>query len=140
MAEYIRAVFLAWPAVETEPCTKAACAVLWAQYMIETAGKSCFGFNLANAKRVPGDGHDYHMLKGVEGLSASEAGRLVAAGQATTTRRRPTRGQWRPALRWSSSRLTRRLTSGRSRLDVAMLEHLALLRRRFSRVARRARR
>lgn len=135
MAEYIRAVFLAWPAVETEPCTKAACAVLWAQYMIETGGKSCFGFNLANAKRVPGDGHDYHMLKGVwEGLSASEAGRLVAAGQATydTSEAHKRAVAPRVAVVFEPPHPATHFRAFPS-LDVAMLEHLALLRRRFSR-------
>ena len=58
-------------------------AIFWSQYRCETGGKHCYGFNYSNIKHVAGDGFNWHALKGVwEGVSAAEAVRLVATGQA----------------------------------------------------------
>lgn len=57
-------------------------AVLYAQYMCETGGRHCYGFNLGNVRPLAGE--PYHALKGVwEGVSAAYAAQLVAAGRAT---------------------------------------------------------
>ena len=135
LAEYVGAVVRAWPSVETEPCSAAACAVLWAQYMTETGGKACWNFSLGNAKRVPGDGHDYHMLRGVwEGLPAAEAARLVASGQARYDDNEAHKRAVAPrtAIVFEPPHPATHFRAFAS-LDEAMLEHLALLRRRFSR-------
>lgn len=58
-------------------------AILWAQYVCETGGRFAFNWNFANHKHFDGDGFDWHALKGVwEGVSAVEAARLVANGEA----------------------------------------------------------
>ena len=85
LPEYIRAVIRAWSEVSDEPCRHEAVAVLWAQYIIETGGKHCYGWNLGNVKHVDGDGFDYHCLKGVwEGLSQAQAARVIASGEAVS--------------------------------------------------------
>lgn len=62
---------------------KEAVAVLYAQYMMETGGLNCYGWNIGNVKHVTGDGYDYQCLHGVwEGVSQAEADQLVASGQA----------------------------------------------------------
>jgi hypothetical protein len=84
LSDYARAAVRAWSAVSDIPPTKAAVAVLWAQYMAETGGRACWNWNIGNVKKADGDGFDYMMLRGVwEGVSAAEADRLVASGQAT---------------------------------------------------------
>lgn len=84
MREYIRAVIRAWKHADPGPCTKGSCAVLYAQYMIETGGAACWNWNVGNVKHVKGDGYDYHELRGVwEGVSPVTAGNLIAAGLAT---------------------------------------------------------
>lgn len=61
MTQYAHALLLQW-----EDCTKAAAAVLWAQFALETgAGAYCWCWNLGNVKHVKGDGFDYMALKGV---------------------------------------------------------------------------
>lgn len=83
LSDYARAAVRAWPAVSDLPPTKAAIAVLWAQYMAETGGRACWNWNIGNVKKADGDGFDYMMLRGVwEGVSQAEADRLVASGQA----------------------------------------------------------
>ena len=133
--EYVRAVVRAWPSVESEPCSAGACAVLFAQYWIETGGKACWSWNLGNQKRVPGDGHDYHMLRGVwEGLPAAEAARLVANGEARYDDNEAHKRAVAPrvAVVFEPPHPATHFRAFAS-LDEAMLEHLALLRRRFSR-------
>lgn len=82
-AEYARAVVLAWPRILGGAATKAAAGVLWAQYMIETGGAACWGWNIGNVKKRIGDGHNYQALKGVwEGSSPADAARKIAEGKA----------------------------------------------------------
>lgn len=82
---FAKAVLAAWQATgEEAPPSKAAVALLYAHYMLETGGLNCYNFNIGNVKHVDGDGYDYHCLKGVwEGASTSAAQQLVASGQAT---------------------------------------------------------
>jgi hypothetical protein len=84
MRDYARAVLRAWHLVApgTLPA-KRAVAVLWAQYMIETGGAACWNWNIGNVKHVPGDGYDYHMLRGTwEGVDKAMADALIAKGLA----------------------------------------------------------
>jgi len=81
---YVRAVIRAWPKVGTGVPSKEAVGVLWAQFSIETGGRACWGWNLGNVKKFPGDGYDYHCLNRVwEGVSKGMAQRLIESGQAT---------------------------------------------------------
>ncbi len=82
-ADYVRSAVRKWSLVGAGIPLEASVAVLYAQYMIETGGQSCFNFNLGNVKHVAGDGRDYHMLNGVwEGESPARAAQLIASGQA----------------------------------------------------------
>ncbi len=84
MRDYARAVLRAWHTVGTGLPAKASVAVLWSQHMIETGGAACWGWNIGNSKHVPGDGYDFHMLKGTwEGVSKGMADALIAKGLAT---------------------------------------------------------
>jgi hypothetical protein len=84
MPDYVRAVVRGWPRVGGGIPEEKSIAVLWAQYMIETGGRSCWNFNMGNVKHVKGDGHDYQMLAGVwEGVTQAAAQQLIAGGQAT---------------------------------------------------------
>lgn len=47
---YARAVQAACRELGWPPLSKAAVGVLWAQYMIETGGKACWGWNIGNVK------------------------------------------------------------------------------------------
>ncbi len=81
--DYVRAVLRGWHLVGDGVPLEQSIGVLYAQYMIETGGKSCFGWNLGNVKHVAGDGHDFHMLSGVwEGVAPDVAERLITTGQA----------------------------------------------------------
>lgn len=83
MADYVRAVVRSWPRVGADVPLETSIGVLYAQYMIETGGASCWNYNLGNVKHVKGDGFDYHMLNGVwEGESPAAAAQLIASGQA----------------------------------------------------------
>ena len=76
LPDFIAALRRALPEVDQK-----GFAVLFAQYMTETGGRHCYGFNLGNVR--PLDGEPYHLLKGVwEGVSAAEAAGLVANGEA----------------------------------------------------------
>jgi hypothetical protein len=135
LRDYVRAVMKAWPAVDQGPCTKGACAVLWAQYMIETGGAACWNFNVGNVKHVRGDSFDYHCLSGVwEGVTEPTAAALVASGQAT---RDPSGDHARAVGPGKVSVLFQPphpATWFRAfpSLDVAMQEHLKLLAHRFA--------
>lgn len=84
MEAFARAAIAAWPRVGDGVPPKGALALLWAQFMIETGGTHVWNYNLGNVKDVPGDGIDFHALRGTwEGVSQAEADRLVAAGLAT---------------------------------------------------------
>lgn len=84
MRDYARAVLRAWHLVAPGSLPlKRSIAVLWAQYMIETGGAACWNWNVGNVKHVPGDGYDYHMLKGTwEGVDKVIADALIAKGLA----------------------------------------------------------
>lgn len=83
MRDYARAVLRGWYTVGQGLPSKATVAVLFAQYMIETGGAACWGWNIGNVKHVPGDGYDYHMLKGTwEGVDKAMADALIAKGLA----------------------------------------------------------
>lgn len=82
-ADFARALARVWSKVETAPLTKRACAVLYAQFMIETGGVHIYNFNFGNSKDVAGDGIDWHALKGTwEGVTKAEATRLISQGLA----------------------------------------------------------
>jgi hypothetical protein len=83
-ADYVRAVLRAWHLVGDGVPSEQSIAVLYAQYIVETGGQSCWNWNFGNVKHVKGDGHDYQMLNGVwEGVTNDVATRLVASGEAT---------------------------------------------------------
>jgi len=83
MRDYARAVLRGWHTVGQGLPKKQSIAVLWAQYMIETGGAACWNWNIGNVKHVPGDGYDYHMLKGTwEGVDKAVADALIAKGLA----------------------------------------------------------
>ncbi len=133
LREYARAVLLAWQS-DVAP-EKAAVAVLWAQYMIETGGAACWNFNCGNVKSQAGDGYDFHCLSGVwEGVSPAVAARLVAAGEA---RQDPSLdhakavGAGRVSIIFSPPHPATRFRAFKS-LDEAMVDHLLLLQKRFS--------
>lgn len=129
---YVGAVVRAW--TDVAPCTREACAVLWAQYMIETGGRSCWNWNIGNVK-ASDISRPWHALRGVwEGVSAAEAARLVAAGEAVLDANAAHQRAVAPrtAVVFEPPHPATRFRSFDS-LDEAMGEHLALLRRRFSR-------
>ena len=132
---YVGAVARAWPAVEpSAPCSREACAVLWAQYMIETGGRACWNWNIGNAK-ASDLGRPWHALRGVwEGVSAAEAARLVAAGEAVYDGNAAHQRAVAPrtAVVFEPPHPATRFRAFDS-LDEAMGEHLSLLRRRFAR-------
>lgn len=135
LPDYVRAVVKAWGTVDNGPCTKGACAVLYAQYMIETGGAACFNFNVGNVKHVAGDGHDYHMLGGVwEGVSPQAADSLVASGRAirdASTDHAHAVGPGRVSVLFQPpdpATWFRAFTS----LDDAMRDHLKVLAHRFA--------
>lgn len=132
---YVGAVVRAWPAAEPDaPCSREACAVLWAQYMIETGGRSCWNWNVGNVK-ASDLSRPWHALRGVwEGVSAVEASRLVAAGEAVLDGNAAHQRAVAPrtAVVFEPPHHATRFRSFDS-LDEAMGEHLALLRRRFAR-------
>lgn len=68
---------------------KAAVAILWAHYIIETGNKSVWNWNIGNAKKTAYDGYDYHCLRGVwEGVTPTAAKLLIQSGQATEDKSR----------------------------------------------------
>lgn len=132
---YVGAVVRAWPSAEpSAPCSREACAVLWAQYMIETGGRACWNWNIGNVKAADLS-RPWHALRGVwEGVSAAEASRLVAAGEAVYDASAAHQRAVAPrtAVVFEPPHPATRFRSFDS-LDDAMGEHLALLRRRFAR-------
>lgn len=81
MPEYARAVLCAWRVLGGELPSVRAVGVLWAQYMVETGGRACWGWNVGNVKAPPGSGHRYHCLDNVwEGVSLEAARKLLASG------------------------------------------------------------
>lgn len=83
LREFTRAVLRAWSHVGQGHPTKEAIAVLWAQNRIETGGDYCWNWNIANVKKVPGDGFNFHCLNNVwEGYAPVDAARLIASGEA----------------------------------------------------------
>ena len=128
---YVGAVVRAW--TDGAPCSSEACAVLWAQYMIETGGKACWNWNVGNVK-ASDLGRPWHALRGVwEGVSAAEASRLVAAGEAVYDANAAHQRAVAPrtAVVFEPPHPATRFRAFDS-LDEAMGEHLALLRRRFA--------
>jgi len=130
---YVAAVVRAW--TDVEACSREACAVLWAQYMIETGGRSCcFNWNIGNVK-ASDLSRPWHALRGVwEGLPALEAARLVARGEAVYDANAAHQRAVAPrtAVVFEPPHPATRFRAFDS-LDEAMGEHLSLLRRRFSR-------
>lgn len=84
MPMFARAIQVAWPTVETSvACTVERAACLWAQHIVESGGKHCYGHNFGNVKDSEGDGFDFQYLRGVwEGVSITEARRLCAMKEA----------------------------------------------------------
>lgn len=80
---YARAVITAWPAVGEGDPEKDDVGVLYAQWMVETGGASCWNWNIGNAKWTRGCGFDFMCLNGVwEGVAPAVAAALVASGRA----------------------------------------------------------
>lgn len=66
LESFAAAAVAAWPHVfGSTPSSKAAVAVVYAQYIIETGGRECWNFNIGNVKKAPGDGYNWMPLKGV---------------------------------------------------------------------------
>jgi len=60
LADYTRALVDAWMRLYGAPPTEGTCAVLWAQYALETGrGAACWNHNIGNVKHIRGDGYDY---------------------------------------------------------------------------------
>lgn len=60
LADYTRAVLVAWSREHGSYPSEGTCAVLWSQYALETGrGAACWCNNIGNVKHVQGDGHDY---------------------------------------------------------------------------------
>lgn len=135
LRDYVRAVVKAWPSISTDPCPKEAPAVLWAQYIAETGGAACWGFNIGNVKWTPGCGYDFHCLRGVwEGVSQSEASRLIASGEAhadASPGHATAVGAGRVSVVFEPPHPATRFRAFPS-LDAAMVAHLTLLERRFA--------
>lgn len=67
MMDYARAVLRAWRELLDATPMKASVGVLWSQYMIETGGTACWGWNLGNVKITQAQidaGLDWHDLPG----------------------------------------------------------------------------
>ena len=85
-ALFIKAVLTDWPDVTSlqDPPEKRAVAILYAQFMMETGGLNCYGWNLGNVKHVSGDGYNYQCFRGVwEAVSPAHAAQLIAKGEAS---------------------------------------------------------
>lgn len=133
--EYIRAVLRGWHLVGdgVRFPREESIAVLWAQYMIETGGRSCFGWNLGNVKASAGQ--PYHQLRGVwEGVTPADAERLEASGEAvrdTNENHAKAVGASRVSVVFQPPHPATHFRAFDS-LDAGMAEHLELLHRRFS--------
>lgn len=135
LRDYAAAVIRAWKGVDNGPCAKSAVAVLWGQYMIETGGAACWNFNVGNCKKVIGDGHDFHELRGVwEGVSPAEAERLIASGSAArdnSADHAKAVGKGRVSVLFQPPHPATRFRAFPD-LTSAMQDHLKLLARRFA--------
>lgn len=135
LRDYVRAVMKSWHLVDQGPCTKGACAVLWAQHMIETGGAACWNFNIGNIKHVKGDGYDYHCLNGVwEGVAPVTAGNLIAAGRAVadpSPDHAKAVGKDKVSVIFPPPQPESRFRAFKS-LDDGMADHLKTLARRFA--------
>lgn len=140
MQGYIGAVARQWPVVaEQSPGfdipSKATCALLYAQYMMETGGRDAYGWNVGNSKEVANDGIDYHALRGVwEGTSPKEAARLIASGQATadpSPDHAKSVGAGRVSVIFAATHPASWFSSFKT-LDDGMRYHLKLLAKRFA--------
>jgi hypothetical protein len=134
--DYVRAGVRAGVALGMGILPEPALGVLYAQYMIETGGTNCFGWNIGNVKKVPGDGFDFHCLNGVwEGVSSAEAARLIASGEAVadpSQNHAKAVGFGRVSVIFKPPHPQTRFRAYPS-LDVAMEHHLDLLaKKRFS--------
>lgn len=68
---------------ECPELTKEGAGCVYAQYITETGGRSCFNFNIGNTKDHDGDGYDYFCLNGVwEGFTPEVAAGYRARGEA----------------------------------------------------------
>lgn len=63
--ELYAAMQVAWASLMSgEPCGRASLLTMLAQSAFETGWwHYCWDFNLGNVKHVPGDGHDYYMIR-----------------------------------------------------------------------------
>jgi hypothetical protein len=104
---YAGAMMRAWRADYHQLPTQPQVGVLWAQYMVETGGSACWCWNIGNVKHVNGDGYDWFDLPGTWEIVNGK--RVVLP-------------EGHPGRRFRAF----------PSLDVAMVDHLAFLKRRFS--------
>ena len=134
LPEYVGAVLRAWPHVADGLPTKASVAVLWGHYRHETGGSDCWGWNIGNVKHVAGDGYDYQCLNGVwEGFDQDTAARLIASGEARpdgSLDHARAVGQGRVSVIFNPPHPATRFRVFLG-LEVAMVDHLKFLSRRF---------
>lgn len=135
MPDYVRAVVRHWFRVGTGIPLEKSVAVLWAQYMIETGGRSVWNYNLGNVKHIQGDGHNYQMLNGVwEGVTPMAAVQLIQSGQAvedTNPSHIKAVGPNRKSVVFKPPHPVTWFRAFAS-LDEAMAEHLKFLAQRYS--------
>jgi hypothetical protein len=135
MRDYASAMLRAWRSVAPTLPSKESVAVLWAQYMIETGGRSCFNWNIGNVKHIDGDGHDWIELHDVwEGESPSIARELIARGFAvldTNEDHIKAVGPGRVAIVFQPPHPATRFRAYET-LAEAMTSHLAFLKRRYA--------
>ncbi len=135
MPDYVRAVMRSWHLVGAGVPLEQSIAVLYAQYMIETGGRSCFNWNIGNAKHFKGDGFDYHQLQGVwEGYDARTAQDFIMAGIARpdpSADHAKAVGAGRVSIIFTPPHPQTWFRAFKT-LDDGMAEHLQLLARRFS--------
>lgn len=68
---------------ECPELTKEGAGCVYAQYITETGGRSCFNFNIGNTKDHDNDGYDYFCLNGVWEIFTPEvAAGYIARGEA----------------------------------------------------------
>ena len=134
---YARAVITAWPAVGEGIPEKDDVGVLYAQWMMETGGSTCWNWNIGNAKWTRGCGTDFMCLNGVsEGVDFGTAAALVASGRAI---RDPSPdhahavGPGKVSVIFPPPQLESRFR-GFPDLAAGMVSHLRLLHERFAKV------
>lgn len=129
-ADYVRAGVRASLTIGLGLLPEVALGILYAQYIIETGGTNCFGWNIGNVKKVAGDGFDFHCLRGVwEGVSPAEAARLIASGEAVadpSANHARAVGAGRVSVIFQPPHPQTRFRAYPS-LDIAMRHHLELL-------------